>query len=251
MNTSGLTGRQGLRNSQGSGEPRRGSGSSRPPKMSIDCTQPSVQNFVYMCFMFVFKRFVFAPTHIKIGIYMSALIVLSVMRDFRDGGANAHAHSTNYLAQKHNIFNQYFVKLGWAWTLTALVPFVTMTSLVYTSFNPALMKNHLARIIVATVFWYMLTNSFDLIDSFTGQCSVADARSKSECKGKRHEWINGFDISGHTFIPIYSLLIMVEEVRIFNEWVRFRQQFDVSRLQIFDNDMNSKSIIISSSLRTI
>lgn len=186
------------------------------PKKSVDCSQASVQNFVYMCFIFVFKRFVFAPTYIKIGIYVSALLVCSLIRDFRVLG---HGTSTNFFAQKHNFLNQYFVKLGWAWTLAALVPFVSMTSLVYTSFNVKHVKNHMSRVLIATIAWYTMTSLFDLIDTVTGHCSVHQAVvSKRDCKVNKHEWL-GFDISGHTFILIYSLLIMVEEVRIFNEWV--------------------------------
>ena len=142
--------------------------SSTSSKKSIDCSQASVQSFVYMCFMFVFKRFVFAPTHIKIGIYLSALIVCSVIRDF---SLVTVGSSTNYLAQKHNVLNQYFVKLGWAWTLAALVPFVSMTSIVYTSFNLAHMKNHLSRILIATFAWFVFTNAFDILDSNTGHCT--------------------------------------------------------------------------------
>lgn len=190
--------------------------SQQSPKKNIDCSQASVQNFAYMCFMFVFKRFVFAPTYIKIGIYVSALLVCSLIRDFRVLGNG----SSNYFAQKHNFFNQYFVKLGWAWTLTVLVPFVSMTSVVYTSFNLKQMKNHLSRVLIATIAWYVMTSMFDLIDTVTGHCSMQTIVSKRDCKLNKHEWL-GFDISGHTFILIYSLLIMIEEVRIFNEWVIF------------------------------
>lgn len=87
--------------------------SSTRMKKSIDYAQPSVLNFINMCFIFIFKRFVFAPSHIKIGIYTIALFICSIIRDF-----NILPH-TNYFSQKHNIFNLYFVKLGWAWTLFA------------------------------------------------------------------------------------------------------------------------------------
>lgn len=193
---------------------RMSSSSSNQPKKNIDSSQTTVQNFVYMCFMFVFKRFVFAPTFIKIGIYVGALVVCSLMRDFR-----MFSSSTNYFAQKGNFFNQYFVKLGWAWTLLVLLPFISMTSLVYTNFNIRHMRNHLSRILIATIAWYVFTYFFDILDQMTGSCSVHSFASKRECKLNKHEWINGFDVSGHTFILIYSLLIMVEEVRIFNEWV--------------------------------
>lgn len=207
----------------------QGSSTSTIPKKSIESTQPSVANFIYMCFMFIFKRFVFAPTYIKIGIYISALIGCSLIRDF------GLIKNTNYLANKNNIFNRYFVKLGWAWTMVALVPFITMTSLVYTSFNPKHMKNHLSRILIATLVWYVLTSTFDFLDGFTGNCSVKDFRKKLDCKVNKHEWLNGFDISGHTFILIYSLLMMVEEVGIFNEWDSFHRKL----LETLDSSLQS------------
>lgn len=195
--------------------------SARPPlakKSIVENSQPSVQNFIYMCFVFVFRRFVFAKTEIKIGIYVSALIVCSVIKDFR------LMNSTNYFAHKNNLFNVYFVKFGWAWTLLASVPFVFMTAMVYTNGHPGKVKNHLSRIAIATVAWYTLTGLFDRIDSFTGSCSVTSIKTKPECKARKHEWLNGFDISGHTFILIYGLLVMMEEARVFDQWEKFHKE---------------------------
>ena len=74
----------------------------------------------------------------------------------------------NYLAQKNNVFNKYFVKLGWAWTLTVLIPFVLMSSIVYTGFNVSRICRQMFRIGVATFIWYVFTSLFDYIDSKTG-----------------------------------------------------------------------------------
>jgi hypothetical protein len=170
-----------------------------------------------MCVIYVFKKFVFSPIHIKIGIYVSALLVCSVLKDFNIVG------SSSYLAQKDNILNAYFVKFGWAWTLVACVPFVLMTSLVYTGYNWIVVKNHLARIAIATLAWYVFTSLFDHVDTVTGKCSNKQITLKSDCKRNKHEWL-GFDISGHTFMLMHALFLMIEEVRIFHDWDLFNRK---------------------------
>jgi hypothetical protein len=135
--------------------------------------------------MFVFKRFVFSPIHIKIGIYVSALLICSVLKDF-----NIVGHSS-YLAQKNNVFNVYFVKYGWAWTTVACTPFVLMTSLAYTGLNWSVVKNHVIRIGVATLAWYLATGFFDHVDTVTGRCVNKEILLKRDCKKRNHEW-HGF-----------------------------------------------------------
>ena len=192
--------------------------SSRKQLKKILETPTSPLNFVLMCLVFVFKRFVFSPLHVKIGLYMSALLVCSVLKDF-------HLISNmNYFAQKNNVFNVYFVKFGWAWTLIACIPFVLMTSLVYTAYNLNVVKNHLIRIAIATLAWYVFTSSFDYIDSLTGKCTNKEIALKHVCKKSKHEWINGFDISGHTFILMHSLFMMIEEVKVFHDWDLFHRK---------------------------
>lgn len=191
------------------------------PKQSIDSTgDPNAGNFILLITLSIFKKFVFAPTHIKIGLYCFALVVCSLIRDFNLIGHNL------YFAQKNNIFNVYFVKLGWFWTLLICTPFILMTSIVYTGFNKMFIRNNLARLLVATVMWYFFTTVFDKIDQKTGQCAKASIRTKHECKLSKHEWLNGFDISGHTFILMYALFIMIEEVKIYTKWEQIRKKLN-------------------------
>ena len=202
--------------------PAHGSSSStKSPKRTIDTTAtPDAKNFFLMCITFVFKKFVFAPTHIKIGLYICTLILGSFLKDFNVINQKA------YFASKHNLFNAYFVKFGWAWTLVVCVPFVFMTSVVYTGFNKIYVRNNLARLLVATIIWFVFTKLFDMIDAKTGVCMVATLKSKYECKSNKHEWINGFDISGHTFILMHALFLMLEEVKVFNKWDELRKKLN-------------------------
>jgi len=194
----------------------------KPPvkKKNIDVSTTTPLNFLLMFVIFVCKKFVFAPTYVKIGIYSGLLLFCSLIKDF-----NLAYHKT-YLAQKSNIFNVYFVKYGWFWTMLVTVPFVSMTSIVYTGGNLALMRKNLTRLLIATGIWYLSTNFFDYVDSQTGYCILATHRTKTDCKSNSYDWINGFDISGHTFILMHSLFLMIEEAKVFNEWENFRKKVD-------------------------
>lgn len=189
-------------------------------KKKLDCNQQSVMGFLYSVTFYILKRIVFCPVHIKVGIYLMTLIICSLIKDFK------LIPSTYYLAYKQNIFNKYFVKLGWGWTLAVLTPFVLMTSCVYNCFNLISMKNHLIRIFMATVFWFTFTSIFEYIDNQTGNCSNKEFKSKLLCKTNKQEWVNGFDISGHTFLLMHSLFLMNEETAVFFSWTKFYENLE-------------------------
>lgn len=191
------------------------------PKQTIDSTgEPTAADFIFMCILSVFKKFVFAPTHIKIGLYMLTLVVCSLMRDFNI------VNERFFFANKGNFLNVYFVKLGWFWTLLVSTPFVIMTSIVYTGFNKAIIRNSLIRLVIATLSWFIFTSAFEYIDAITGKCTLPKLRTKNACRSGNHEWIYGFDISGHTFILMHSLFLMLEEVKIYTQWEEMKKKLN-------------------------
>jgi len=194
--------------------------SPKTSKKTIENPPSGPLNFFYLCIMYVLKRLIFTNVRIKIGIYLGAILVCSLMKDF------GLLDNRNYLAQKNNVFNKYFVKLGWAWTLTVLIPFVLMSSIVYTGFNVSRICRQMFRIGVATFIWYVFTSLFDYIDSKTGMCLKRSITSKIECKNDKSEWLMGFDISGHVFILMHSLLLMLEEVNFFYKWEMFHKKLE-------------------------
>lgn len=124
----------------------------------------------------------------------------------------------SYFSNKRNVFNVYFVKLGWGWTLGLLIPFISLTSSVYTSFNPTAMLKHLSRMAVGTFGWYFWVNLFVYIEDLTGQCEGEETlSSKKSCHFQGYHW-DGFDISGHTFLLMYSALIISEEIQV-KKWL--------------------------------
>jgi hypothetical protein len=121
-------------------------------------------------------------------------------------------------AYTNNFFNQYFVKLGWFWTLFLSVPFVFMTSYAYCCGKKGMVAKHMIRLLIATVFWYVWVNFFVYIEGLYGLCSDRrDLKTKSACLKATSKWV-GFDLSGHTFILIYSNLVLIEEVRPILGW---------------------------------
>lgn len=50
------------------------------------------------------------------------------------------------------------------------------------------------------------------LEKLTGKCMGATAGHRRECFDLGGKWIPGFDISGHTFILLYSILLITEEV---------------------------------------
>lgn len=171
----------------------------------------SVQEVLLMMLLAVCKKIIFFDVNLKVALYLGSLFLISLIGDFVP-------YPKTYFARSDNVLNVYFVKLGWAWTLAVSVPFVALTSRVLCCGNTErLVKQHLLRIAVATAFWFVWTKSFNLIESAYGRCNVRSHESKSACLKAGHFW-NGFDISGHAFILIYSSLVLIEEARPIVGW---------------------------------
>lgn len=124
-----------------------------------------------------------------------------------------------YFANKQNFFNRWFVKIGWGWTLMLLGSFVYMTTYTYCCGKMDLVKRHLTRLGVATIWWYFWTSFFNIVENSTGYCSVEGFSNKRACVEASGHW-SGFDVSGHAFLLIYCSLIIAEEVKIMKFWSR-------------------------------
>lgn len=106
----------------------------------------------------------------------------------------------DYRIDKRNILNQMFVKLGWFWTLALLAP---LTLAHVKSTDRDAVSQGLLKLVTSTIIWYISVNTFQYIDDLTG-----------------------FDISGHTFLLIFSNLIITSELRI--SGYRLKQYSDLN-----------------------
>ncbi|KAJ5106640.1 hypothetical protein N7456_003315 [Penicillium angulare] len=148
----------------------------------------------------------------------------------------------NYFARKNNIFNLYFVKIGWLWT-TAAFASLLLAHPAYRSFSQSQQQTRVRRSIqafsryaLATTVWYLMTQWFfgaPIIDrSFIvtgGKCqealkqvekAKADSNptiqletlfSAAACKAAGGAWRGGHDISGHVFMLVLATAMLAFE----------------------------------------
>jgi hypothetical protein len=176
----------------------------------------TVKHVFLMMIVHVCRKTLFVDTSVKVGIYGGSLFIVSLLADVLP-------FPRTYLSRSDNIFNQYFVKLGWAWTLFVISPFLLMTSYTYCCGKRDKVLQHFARLGIATTAWYVWTKLFCYIERSYGYCNVSPKKfpTKETCIGGGYFWY-GFDISGHAFILIYSSLVLIEEARAIVGWEGIR-----------------------------
>lgn len=189
------------------------------------------------------RRSPFLPTRLEallIAIYPATLLLGSVFSIVSPAAraapysADSQSHppefAPSYFAQKKNVFNVYFVKVGWFWTTIAFAMFVTFHPSFGRGFSRRRVKAVL-RYAAVTTWWTFLTQWFfgpPLIDRgfrFTGgmcelirdpeaRAEMSDAKefiTAATCKAVGGTWKGGHDISGHVFLLILgSALLWLE-----------------------------------------
>lgn len=194
-------------------------------------TPTSIKEVLTVMVLHVCKKIIFFDTSLKVPLYLGSLFIVSLIGDFLP-------YPKTYLARTDNLFNVYFVKLGWAWTLLFCFPYLAMTSVTLCcGDNQRLLRNHLPRLGIATMFWFVWTKIFNLIECTYGRCSVRGFESKTACLKAGHLW-NGFDISGHAFILIYASLVLMEEARPIIGWESIK---DLLRNEEHNRNSNDSS----------
>ncbi|XP_023936771.1 acyl-coenzyme A diphosphatase FITM2 [Bicyclus anynana] len=191
----------------------------------------SILEVLILMIVHICKKVLFFDTNLKIAVYLGALFLLSLIADVL-------TFPKSYFSRSDNIFNQYFVKIGWFWTLFLTIPYVSLTS--YTTCcgrRKLIVTGHLVRLLIATVFWYVWVTIFNIVEINYGRCNSRSFTDKVSCLKEGHFW-NGFDISGHCFILIYSSLVLIEEARAINGWEKIR---DYIRDEKYSRSLNDKS----------
>lgn len=175
-------------------------------------TNPSsIKEVLTMMILHICKKIIFFDVRLKVGLYIMSLFIISLIGDFAP-------FPKTYFARSDNLFNVYFVKIGWFWTLITSVPFLYFTSSTLNCGNrDKVLKHHLPRIAIATFFWFFWTKMFNVIENSYGRCNNRMHDSKQGCLKAGAFW-SGFDISGHVFILIYSSLVLIEESRPIVGW---------------------------------
>ena len=135
-------------------------------------------------------------------------------------------YQSDYFGNKSNILNKHFVKLGWGWTLGSILPVMTITVILYTGLQFMMMIRHFARLLVGHLIWYGMTTLFVQDAKILGSCSNHHFTTEFQCVEQGEQWI-GFDISGHTFLLTYCILLLTEECQLIrpNIWILYKGYF--------------------------
>ena len=184
----------------------------------------------------------FLPTPLEailLSIYPGTLLLGSIFSTLHPVTRNARyqpqlqsyppGEAPSYFAKKSNVFNQYFVKIGWFWTTLAFVLLLISHSSLGPPLKLQITKRRiqaLTRYALVTIVWIAVTQWFfgpAIIDrSFKwtgGQCEIVhdtfegemkrqemgDVRevvTNAACKAIGGQWAGGHDISGHVFLLI-------------------------------------------------
>jgi len=180
----------------------------------------TVQQILLMMIVHICRKVVYGlDISYRIGIYILGTLLISVMADYRSTAPEKKSKS--YFANEKNFLNQYFVKLGWGWTLLVVGAFIFFTSKTYGCGRINIIRNNLMRLGVATVVWYSFTELFNLIEEKSGLCESPKFRQKEACLSAGLRW-KGFDISGHCFILIWSNFVIFEEGKAYVGWERIK-----------------------------
>lgn len=146
------------------------------------------------------------------------------------------ASPVNYFARKGNVFNLYFVKVGWAWTTLAFLALL-LTQPYYTLAPGLAIRRRrtgqaLLRYAIVTFAWFLTTQWFfgpAIIDrTFLltgGKCerlpplgATADGWEElkvvvtaAACKAVGGAWNGGYDVSGHVFMLVLASAFLAFE----------------------------------------
>ncbi|CAF2787040.1 unnamed protein product [Rotaria sp. Silwood2] len=161
--------------------------------------------------LFFCRRIIFGPPMFKLLVSFTIIIIGSILKAL-DLAPNS------YLSLKTNIFNTYFAKFGWGWTMGLLIPFVYLTYIT-THNRYQIITHHLVRLLIATGVWYIVTYLFVHVESRTGICKHDSMRGvpRTVCLRGGFEWEEGHDFSGHVFLLLYAILIINEEVKSYDK----------------------------------
>jgi hypothetical protein len=137
-------------------------------------------------------------------------------------------HAPSYFAQKKNVFNLYFVKIGWFWTSLAFLLLLFTSKSLGPPGKPVITRKRaqaFLRYVCITLVWVAVTQWFfgpPIVDRgfrwTGGKCEAVlqgweegdvqqrfgMAATHAACKALGGQWKGGHDISGHVFLLILS-----------------------------------------------
>ena len=156
--------------------------------------QASVSHILSLFAIHLCRKVLLVDVDVKLMVYSLALFFGSLLFDFL-------TLPRSYLGYKDNIFNLYFVKLGWGWMSIFVGAFVYMTSSTYGCGKTEIVKKHMSRILVGTVLWLFWSQwFFKFVEDRTGIClGKPIIKDQWTCDNFGFQW-HAFDISGMLYL---------------------------------------------------
>lgn len=198
----------------------------RPPKETpkestkgkLPCAEAlSVQQVILMMIVHICRKVIYGlDVSYRICIYVLGVLMISVVSDYKTSST-----SQSFWANPNNFLNQWFVKMGWFWTVLVVGSFTYFTSNTYSCGRFNIVRNNMVRLAIATGVWFGVTSLFDMVEQKSGMCDITKYHKKDTCLASGNNW-KGFDISGHCFLLIFSNLVMLEEGKAYLGWEKIK-----------------------------
>lgn len=152
--------------------------------------------------------------------YFTMVIVVSFL-------CSIQRPAPGYFSDKRNMLNQYFVKLGWAWTLAGICSLIAVTNFIENRGEYKNISSPLIRLLLMTLYWYACTHSFEWLDGASGTCEFSPDKhvTKRSCRREGFGW-HGFDISGHCFLLLLSIIFINQESQVLEKVSRRLDSFE-------------------------
>uniref|UniRef100_A0A1I7UL22 Fat storage-inducing transmembrane protein 2 n=1 Tax=Caenorhabditis tropicalis TaxID=1561998 RepID=A0A1I7UL22_9PELO len=176
-----------------------------PPTPRRPASPNSTPNAALGIFVAIARQVLFIDARKVALFYLAFVTILSFIE------SRIELDSTYYLVQKHSVLNQYGVKMGWFWTLVIVGPFIWFASKAHNRRDRDQPIADVCRLGVATACWYLSVQLFHKVHAATSMCDKGRRLTRLQCSEKEGVWTPGYDISGHCFLMIYSILIITEE----------------------------------------
>ncbi|CEP16652.1 hypothetical protein [Parasitella parasitica] len=157
----------------------------------------------------------------------------------------------SYFSSKRNIFNLFFVKIGWFWVTLVYFAYLYLVGSRRLQNTQAFIRGA-SRYALVTLYWYIMTQwllgpSFiDRVYVLTGgKCSsllqdtklnveLATVVQQQVCRRMGGQWTGGHDVSGHCVLLIHASLFLWEELSwMFYNATPFIQMKTRDRAQYF------------------
>lgn len=173
-----------------------------------------LENIVCWC-----RCYLLIPSNAKIAYYITTLLALSTVQNYVD---LPHLES---LTGKHSILNQVFVKKGWGFTLAVFLPYRFVSLFLHPKLRVSLTQLIVRSALTTFFFFIWCQVLFPAIDNFSATCIAGNETltlPKAECLSTEGWQYFSFDISGHSYLLIYCVLIMMEESKeiIYFVWLK-------------------------------